>query len=228
MSRSPVFASKQLRCLRTITWDLTKSRIQQESLISAWESKGPYGTYHLCSLDRSCWPRRILFLAPSASVGRRERENELNCCGQKIELMKHFLEMAGYFLLPSFFPCDIQKKRKKKRKKEKRKRKKLSWAALRLAQYLNPFNYCDELHAFHWSLCSDLPWSTNRLFILPFKSTKFEVGSCLLMLITNHCNQNELYMTNWPVCFTVLHGKADKLFWQHANHTAILQERTAL
>lgn len=28
-------------------------------------------------------------------------------------------------------------------------------------------------------------------------------------------------MTNWPVCFTVLHGNADKLFWQHANPAAI-------
>lgn len=41
------------------------------------------------------------------------------------------------------------------------------------------------------------------------------------MLITNHKNQNELYMTNWPVCFTVLHDNADKLFWQHANQAAI-------
>lgn len=100
-------------------------------------------------------------------------------------------------------------------------KKRTSWAVLRLVQYLNQFNYCDELHVCHWSPCSYLPQSTNRLFILPFKSTKFEAGFCLLMLITNHKNQNELYTTNWLVCFTVLHGNADKLFWQHANQAAI-------
>lgn len=119
-----------------------------------------------------------------------------------------FWRQKNYFPLPAFFPVILKDKR-------------ASWAVLRLVQYLNPFNYCDELHACHWSPCFYLPWSTNRLFILPFESTKFEAGFCLLMLITNHKNQNELYMTNWPVCFTVLHGNADKLFWRHANQAAI-------
>lgn len=68
--RSPVFASKQPMCFRKVTWDLMKLEIQQEPLLSACKSTGPYGTAHLCSAGRSCWPRRILFLAQSASAVR--------------------------------------------------------------------------------------------------------------------------------------------------------------
>lgn len=68
--RSLVFPSKQPACLSKVTWDVTKLELQQESLFSACKSKDPYGTAHLCSKDRSCWPRRILFLAQSASAVR--------------------------------------------------------------------------------------------------------------------------------------------------------------
>lgn len=87
-----------------------------------------------------------------------------------------------------------------------------------LVQYLNSFNYCDELHACHWS--PYLPQSSFRIFILPSQSTKFEVNFSLLLLVTNQRNQNEMYMTNWPVCFIVIHGNADKVFWLHANQAA--------
>lgn len=108
--------------------------------------------------------------------------------------------------LTAFLPCDIKKPRR------------TSWTVLGLVQYLNSFNYCDELHAFHWS--PYLPQSSFRLFILPSQSTKFEVNFCLLVLITNQRNQNEVYMTNLPVCFTVIHGNVGKVFWQHANRAA--------